>query len=95
MPSNVEYDLDEDGLDEPNAMDDLQLDEDASDASEELQMVDETLRFGVGDRVDCNTGYCYEPGTIVRLWYEESTLDEAAPYQIRLDTPFGPQDLIG
>ena len=46
-----------------------------------------TLRFGVGDRVEC----CYGPddvwyhGTVIKLWYFDSDDDEPMPYQVLLD----------
>lgn len=44
------------------------------------------LRFGVGDRVECNCGE-WKAGTIVKLFYEQKTFPQGmcAPYQVRLD----------
>lgn len=37
------------------------------------------LRFEVGQRVKCNLGKEWAPGTIVKQWWE------GAPYQVKLD----------
>jgi len=44
------------------------------------------LRFGVGDRVECNCGE-WKAGTIVKLFYEQKSFPQGmcAPYQVRLD----------
>ena len=45
-----------------------------------------TLRFAVGDRVECCCGpdvWC--PGTIMKLWYFDCDDDEPMPYQVLLD----------
>jgi len=45
-----------------------------------------TLRFRVGDRVECNCGQ-WSQGTIVKLFYTQSSFPagKCVPYQIRLD----------
>jgi len=45
-----------------------------------------TLRFGVGDRVECNFGpeESYH-GTVIKLWYLNGDDDEPVPYQVLLD----------
>ena len=47
-----------------------------------------TLRFGVGDRVDCRTAAGIFSGTVIRQWYGRGMEFEAGhkvPYQIQLD----------
>ena len=56
---------------------------------------DATLRFSVGDRVEChmppgpgepeNAPGTAEPGTIAGLWYQEADMPKPVPYQIQLD----------
>jgi len=55
-----------------------------------------TLRFQVGDRVECNCDG-WRLGTIVKTWYREPGWEEerAVPYQVKLDsgmTIFAPMD---
>ena len=42
------------------------------------------LRFGVGDKVECNVGHSFLPGKVVRLNYREPDWPEGryAPYQV-------------
>ena len=45
------------------------------------------MRFGVGDRVECNCGPWFH-GTIIKLWYLDNTCDGEpvpVPYQVLLD----------
>jgi len=54
------------------------------------------LRFGVGDRVECNVGV-WQPGTIIKTHYKEPSFEAGftAPYQIQLDMGnliFAPDD---
>jgi len=46
-----------------------------------------SLRFRVGDRVDCSCEDCWKPGTVVKRWYSEEGFNKghAVPYQIQLD----------
>jgi len=53
-----------------------------------------TLRFAVGQRVECNCGD-WEKGVIARLHYREPGVRGDQPYQIRLDNGnyiFAPED---
>jgi len=47
------------------------------------------LRFGVGDRVECDIGQdAYLPGTVIQTWYTEENNFQSGymvPYQIQLD----------
>ena len=43
------------------------------------------LRFTLEDRVECNIGSNWAPGKIIWLWYVESEVEDAAPYQVLLD----------
>ena len=57
---------------------------------------EEGLRFGVGDRVECNLGECgWCTGTVIKLWYVEGCYDEPNPYQVLLDVGsliYAPED---
>jgi G3E family GTPase len=46
-----------------------------------------SLRFGIGQKVECYTGSTWEKGEVVALLYRDDTMDDGvvAPYQIRLD----------
>ena len=47
---------------------------------------EDSLRFGVGDRVECSLGgdgWC--TGTVIKLWYVEGDYNEPNPYQVLLD----------
>ena len=54
------------------------------------------LRFGVGDRVECNLGECgWCTGTVIKLWYVEGCYGEPNPYQVLLDVGsliYAPED---
>lgn len=52
-----------------------------------------SLRFAVGDEVECNVGHWVQ-GVVVRLWYREPEWpeDKRVPYQVRLAD--GSEDLI-
>jgi len=45
------------------------------------------LRFGIGDKVQCNTGGGWAKGTVVKLMYREDDMPPGmvAPYQVQLD----------
>jgi hypothetical protein len=43
-----------------------------------------SLRFGVGDAVECNTG-SWSKGKVVALFYYEPGTAMTAPYQVELD----------
>ena len=45
------------------------------------------LRFGVGDKVECNTGEGWRGGTVVQLMYRETFMPPGmvAPYQVQID----------
>merc|ERR1712118_500037 len=47
-----------------------------------------SLRFGVGDKIKCNTGSGWQVGEIVALMYREDTMPPGmvAPYQVQLAT---------
>ena len=48
-----------------------------------------SLRFALGDRVECKVGdNKWIPGEVVQLWYEEEGMAEPAPYQVLLDDGF-------
>lgn len=57
---------------------------------------EEGLRFGVGDRVECNLGeYGWRTGTVIKQWYVDDSSDVAHPYQVILDDGnkiFAPDD---
>jgi G3E family GTPase len=46
------------------------------------------LRFGVGDKVECNTGGGWSKGEVVKLMYREQAMPPGvvAPYQVKLDS---------
>ena len=64
---------------------------------ENLAKKAESLRFKVGDRVQCMLDQ-WTTGTVVALWWRGESMDqgEVAPYQIRLDVdnPDGSPELI-
>jgi len=45
------------------------------------------LRFGIGDKVKCNTGGGWVAGEVVKLMYREDDMPPGmvAPYQVQLD----------
>jgi G3E family GTPase len=47
----------------------------------------ESLRFGVGDKVECNTGNGWKSGEVVAIMYREKYMPPGmvAPYQVSLD----------
>ena len=53
---------------------------------ESMQKKCEALRFGIGDKVECNTGE-WSSGTVVGLMYRDDRMPPGmvAPYQIELD----------
>lgn len=53
-----------------------------------VQSTQETLRFGLGDRVGCNVGGTWYVGAVVELNYreEEWRPNRVAPYQVQLDS---------
>jgi len=64
-----------------------------------LTTVKQSLRFDVGDRVECNIDGRREAGIIMKCWYQESMVsqdrNEYFPYQIQLDIGhriFAPED---
>jgi len=66
--------------------------------SEELRQKKlRSLRFGVGDKVQCNTGGKFQKGEVVSLMYREEGMQPGmiAPYQVRLldgTLIFAPED---
>ena len=57
---------------------------------ENIQKKKESLRFDIGDRVECNAGE-WLTGTIVALFYRDDNMPQGmvAPYQIRVDADGG------
>ena len=54
---------------------------------ENMRAKAEALRFGIGDKVECNTGEGWSSGTVVALMYRDDRMPPGvvAPYQIHLD----------
>jgi hypothetical protein len=57
-----------------------------------------TLRFAVGDAVECQTGESWERGKVVALMYRDDEMPPGmiAPYQVQLDSGaliFAPADI--
>ena len=44
-----------------------------------------SLRFGIGDRVECKVGNDWEPATVMQRYYHEESSTEVVPYQAQLD----------
>merc|ERR1712086_715451 len=59
----------------------------------------QALRFGIGDKVKCNTGDGWQKGEVVKLMYRDEHMPPGmvAPYQVKLEPNgnliYAPQDL--